>query len=322
MILEPTAKPVKFRIVCDGIEHSTIASLKKHFFITDIEERIKDESLKGFFRQQGIERFPDDAYQAADILFEAGGEIKDEESLLLWLRKHNKELFDKHLKKYLPSSFEDLEQLPNFNSKELKKDFGDIIYKKANQDKAHYQYPKMLEQAAKLGSSDAKKDFDQYKIEEEKRLKEEGEKKEREERAKPETALKELTRIVANSEVPTNYATLISQMRKYYDIYDKTKWKLIPNRDRELLQILLCSLAIGSGDLDILKKVILIVDGVPAEDRWDVRYCLAKCDTLVQNKLDDDSLRYDFKQLYIKSTGREPIYNIKPYLSHFMNKFK
>lgn len=316
MILEPTAKPVKFRIVCDGIEHSTIASLKKHFFITDIEERIKDESLKGFFRQQGIDRLPDDAYQAADILFEASGEIKDEESLLLWLRKHNKELFDKHFKKYLPSSFEALGQLAEFHSKELKKYLGDEIYNIAIHNKANSQYPKMLEHAAKLGSSDAKKDFNQYKKkekEEERRL--------QQEREKTKTALGKLTNIVAASTVPTNYKRLISNMRKHFDIYNNAEWNQLTGDTKLLLKLLSYSIAIGFNEKSLLKKIYHSATGL--EYRY---FSVRSFQDVMRREIEDirdTKLTRDFSKLISDVRRLEfPINNIKLYLTNFINEYK
>lgn len=324
MILEPTAKPVKFRIVCDGIEHSTIASLKKHFFITDIEERIKDGSLKGFFRQQGLDSFPIDAYQAADILFEAGGEIKDEESLLLWWRKHDKVLFDRHFKKYLPTTLDALGELASFHSKELKKYFGDEIYNKAIQNKVHPQYPKMLEQATKLGSTDAKKEFDQYKRQLNKKEREE-ERRLQQEREKPKKAISELTNIVASYQ-GISYPNLISKMRKSFDIYNNAEWNRLTGDTKLLLKILSYSIAIGSNEKSILKKVYHATTGL--EYRYFSVHSFQdvmrrEIEDIPEEDIPDIKLTRDFCKLISDARRYEsPIVDIKQYLRYFINEYK
>lgn len=60
MNLEPTPKPIRFRIESGGVEHSSLESLRKHFCWREVKELIQEGRLQEWLRNIGHTQMADD----------------------------------------------------------------------------------------------------------------------------------------------------------------------------------------------------------------------------------------------------------------------
>ena len=196
MKLVPIAKPVRISIDCyRGIEHVSLDTIKKYFFIPDIKRHLEDGSLRRFLDQHN-KSLPEDAdiYKVADLLFETEGYITDEKSMLKWWLDHkdfenNLILFRELLEdRWSANALEDnVTILADFKEPGLAEFAVDFLIKRAHNDAIHAEV--FLLAASKLGDEEdqiwiKKIEEERKKIEEERKKIEEEIKKIEEEEEK------------------------------------------------------------------------------------------------------------------------------------------
>lgn len=163
MNLVPIAKPVRIRVECGGEEHISMDSLLEYFCCDDIEELYLNGSLNKFLSQSGKEMLPNctNIFQIADVLYESNGEIKDEETLLLWWLQDKKysrniELFLEYLFSDKESDEDRIKQFTSYSNVSLKAFLGDFCFEKALSASNLTTRKTYLQLASEFGNKDAK----------------------------------------------------------------------------------------------------------------------------------------------------------------------
>lgn len=163
MILVPIAKSVRIRVECGGEEHTTIDSLLEYFSSDDIEKLYLNGSLNKFLKQSGKDYLPKDCtnvFQIADVLYESNGEIKDEETLLLWWLQDKK--YSRNIKMFLEDLFYDkdnnkdfIKKLTSFSNVSLREFLGAFCFDKAFSASNLATRKKYLQIASEFGNTNA-----------------------------------------------------------------------------------------------------------------------------------------------------------------------
>ena len=163
MNLVPIAKSVRIRVECGGEEHTTIDSLLEYFSRDDIEKLYLNGSLNKFLKQSGKDYLPKDCtnvFQIADVLYESNGEIKDEETLLLWWLQDKK--YSRNIKMFLEDRLYDkdnnkdyIKRLTSFSNVSLREFLGAYCFDKAFSVSNLATRKKYLQIASEFGNTNA-----------------------------------------------------------------------------------------------------------------------------------------------------------------------
>ena len=163
MILDPTPKPIRFRIESGGVEHSSLESLRQHFCWREVRELIQEGRLQEWLKNIGHTQLADDLdihvgssfpdWSYAGLLF--GVDLSKGRWLDLaeyWMKENLTETIKLNLDEWLEDK--NVSKIAELLPREMQIIIGERLYDKVH-DVPYTEALPSLKKAANMGSDKA-----------------------------------------------------------------------------------------------------------------------------------------------------------------------